>query len=115
MALTSDDRVWYVDYARGYLGRLDPATGQVKEWENPAKSQSRPYAMTVDDKDRLWFVETLPQPNRVVGFDPKSEEFFSITEIGSGGGTVRHMVYHQPSQEIWFGTDANTVGRVQVP
>ena len=115
MALTSDDRIWYVDYARGYLGRLDPATGQIKEWENPAKSQSRPYAMTVDDKDRLWFVETLPQPNRFVGFDPKTEEFFSITEIGSGGGTVRNMVFHQPSREIWFGTDVNTVGRVLVP
>ena len=115
LALTRDDMVWYVDYARGYLGRLDPATGQVKEWESPAKSQSRPYAMTVDDKDRLWFVETLPQPNRLVGFDPKTEEFFSITEIGSGGGTVRHMVFHQPSREIWFGTDVNTVGRVRVP
>ncbi|MEE2822648.1 MAG: lyase [Acidobacteriota bacterium] len=115
IALTSDDMVWYVDYARGYLGRLDPVTGQVKEWSSPSKSESRPYAMTVDDKDRLWFVETLPQPNQFVGFDSTTEKFFSVTGIGSGGGTVRHMVFNESSREIWFGTDVNTVGRAQVP
>jgi len=31
LALTPDDVVWYTDYARGYLGRFDPATGEVRE------------------------------------------------------------------------------------
>jgi virginiamycin B lyase len=51
----------------------------------------------------------------MIGFDPKSEEFFSSTPIPSGGGTVRHMVYHQPTREIWFGTDTNTIGRARIP
>lgn len=115
IAITSDDRVWYVDYARGYLGRLDPATGQVREWAAPAGAQSLPYAMTVDASDRLWFVETGPQPNRLVGFDPSTERFFSVTPIAkSGGGTVRHMVYHPGTRSIWFGTDANTIGRAVI-
>lgn len=71
--------------------------------------------MTVDDRDRLWFVETGPDPNRLVGFDPEAGSFFSLTEIPSGGGTVRHMVFHGPTRTIWFGTDANTIGRAQVP
>jgi streptogramin lyase len=25
VAITSDDKIWYVDYAAGYLGRYDPA------------------------------------------------------------------------------------------
>ena len=112
--MTSDDRVWYVDYARGYLGRLDPATGQVQEWAALGGASSRPYAMAVDERDRLWFVESGVQPNRLVGFDPKTNQFFSSTEIKSGGGTVRHMVYHQPTRSIWFGTDANTIGRAQI-
>lgn len=33
----------------------------------------------------------------------------------SGGGAVRHMVFHAPSREIWFGTDTNTIGRIKVP
>jgi streptogramin lyase len=28
--------VWYSDYAAGFLGKLDPATSEVKEWASPA-------------------------------------------------------------------------------
>ena len=114
IGVTSDGMVWYVDYARGSLGRLDPASGDVREWPAPAGSGSRPYAMTVDDADRLWFVETGPEPNRLVGFDPATGEYFSNTEVPSGGGTVRHMVYHAPTASIWFGTDENTIGRAVI-
>jgi virginiamycin B lyase len=113
--VTSDGGVWYVDYARGSLGRLDPASGEVREWESPGGSESRPYAMALDDQERIWYVETGASPNRMVGFDPGTGEFFSVTEIESGAGAVRHMVYHAPSREIWFGTDANTLGRARVP
>lgn len=112
---TSDGNIWYVDYSRGFLGRLDPKTGAVKEWQNPGGRASLPYAMTVDDADRLWFVETGAQPNQLVGFDPKTETFFSTTAIPSGGGTVRYMIFDSRNRVIWFGSDNNTIGRVQVP
>lgn len=114
IAVTSDDRIWYVDYSRGYLGRFDPATSQFKEWALPGGPSALPYAMAVDSRDRLWMVETGSQPNRLVGFDPKTEKFFGITPIPSGGGTVRHMMYDKRSGQIWFGTDNNTIGRAQV-
>jgi len=114
IALTSDDAIWYVDYARGYLGRMDPATHEVREWQAPGGSNSQPYAMTVDDTDRLWFFETNPEPNRLVGFDPETESFFSVTELASGGGTVRHMVFDRATRQIWFGTDTDTIGRAQL-
>lgn len=115
IALTKDGMVWYGDYRRGYTGRLDPKTGQVKEWVNPSGRTSLPYAMAVDDQDRIWFVETGVQPNKLVGFDPKTEKFFSITEIPSGGGAVRHMVYDPKEKVIWFGTDRNTIGKAAIP
>jgi virginiamycin B lyase len=71
--------------------------------------------MAADDRGRFWLVETGPQPNRLVGFDPKSATFFSVTPIPSGGGTVRHMVFDAPSRTLWFGTDAGTIGRARVP
>lgn len=114
IAITSDDRIWYVDYSRGYLGRFDPAGDRFKEWALPGGTSSLPYAMAVDGRDRLWMVETGSQPNRLVGFDPKTEKFFGITPIPSGGGTVRHMMYDKRSGQIWFGTDNNTIGRAQV-
>ncbi len=115
LALTSDGAVWYVDYAEGYVGRYNRTTTKVKEWRAPGGEDSRPYGMTVDDQERVWFVETGSFPNRLVGFDTKTEQFISMTHIKSGGGTVRHMVYHQPTQTIWFGTDANTLARVTLP
>jgi virginiamycin B lyase len=114
IAVTSDDRIWYVDYTRGYLGRFDPASKQFKEWALPGGTSALPYAMASDDKGRLWMVETGSQPNRLVGFDPKTEKFFGTTPIPSGGGTVRHMMYDKSSGQIWFGTDNNTVGRAAV-
>ena len=114
IAMTTDGRVWYVDYVRGELGVLDPGTGKVQTWPAPLGKSSMPYALTVDDKDRLWFVETGKQPNRMVGFDPKPGSFFSITEIQSGGGTIRHMVFDRTTGLIWFGTDNNTIGRAVV-
>jgi virginiamycin B lyase len=107
--------VWYADYGRGMLARLDPSTGAVSEWQTPAGPSSLPYAMGADDRGRLWFVETGPQPNRLVGFDPKSAKFFSITPIPSGGATVRHMVFDAPRRAFWFGTDAGTLVRASVP
>ena len=115
IGLTSDGAVWYVDYADGMLGRYDPGDGSFDEWDLPGGADSRPYAMATDDQDRVWLVETGPDPNRFVGFDPETETFFSSTDIASGGGTVRHMVFHAPTQTIWFGSDANTIGRAQLP
>ncbi|HJQ20619.1 MAG TPA: hypothetical protein VJ867_09745 [Gemmatimonadaceae bacterium] len=118
IALTSDGGVWYGDYSRGYLGRLDPATGRVEEWPMPSGAASLPYAMTSDDRDRLWLVETGVQPNRLVAFDPSSHQWVANMPIASNGAaanTVRHMTFDARSRQIWFGTDAGTIGRVAVP
>jgi virginiamycin B lyase len=115
IAITSDDKVWYVDYGRGKLARLDPASGKVDEWAAPSGDQSLPYAMAGDDRDRLWFVETRPQPNRLVGFDPKTSTYFANTPIAGGAGTVGHMVFARAGRELWFGTDKNTIGRARIP
>jgi virginiamycin B lyase len=114
IALAGDGGIWYVDYGRGFLARFDPRNGKVEEWQTPGGAGSLPYAMTSDDRGRLWFVETGPQPNRLVGFDPKNHQFFSTTEIPSGGSTVRHMIFEPRTKAIWFGTDKNTIGRAQV-
>ena len=114
---TSDGALWYVDHARGFLGRLDPATGRAEEWPSPAGAESRPYAMTVDDRDRVWYVETGVVPNQLVAFDAKTKKVVSTTPIPSNGAsrnTVRHMIYHAPTKSIWFGTDAGTIGRARL-
>ena len=115
LVVGGDGAIWYVDYTRGFLGRLDPRSGAVREWASPAGAGAMPYAMEVDDRGRIWYVETGVQPNRLVGFDPSRETFVSVTAFGGTPNTVRHMVYHAPTRALWFGTDANTVARATLP
>lgn len=115
LTITSDDVVWYGDWTRGTLGRLDPKTGEVREFELPSGTDARPYAILADDSDRIWVVETGIQPNRFVGFDPMTEEIFSVVEVESGGGTIRHMYFDPDTNSIWFGADTNTVGQAKLP
>lgn len=114
LEITPDGRVWYVDYALGQLGSYDPATRDFTAWDLPSGGSSQPYGMAQDRANRLWIVETGVQPNRFVGFDPATESFFSATDIPSGGGRVRHMYFHEPAGEVWFGTDTNYIGRAKV-
>ncbi len=107
-AVTSDGIVWYTDYARGYVGRLDPKTGEVKEWLSPGGAQSRPYAITADHDGRLWVSET-GEEKRLVGFDPKTEKFFANLPVSHN---IRHMMFDPKTNSMWFGTDSNTIGRV---
>jgi len=115
LAVTSDNTVWYVDYKAGYVGQYNPANEAIEEWRLPGRDRSRPYGMIVDDHDQLWFVETGIDPNRLIGFDTRTKKVISQTDIPSGGGTVRHMMFHSASKTIWFGTDTNTVGRAKIP
>ncbi len=115
IAVTPDDAVWYGDYSRGFLGKLDPKSGAVTEFALPSGPRSLPYAMTVDDRGRIWLAETGVQPNRLVAFDPKVGAFTeTVTIAAEGNNTIRHMVFDKKSRQIWFGGDANMIGRVQV-
>lgn len=122
IAISSDDMIWYTDYGRGFVGRLDPRTRKVDEWALPGGPLSQPYGITIDDKDRLWIAEIGKQPTggegakvRIVGFDTKDCEPMSATWVPSGGGTIRYMIFDKKAREVWFGSDANTVGRFKVP
>lgn len=114
IAYTSDGAIWYVDYVGGYLGKYNPTDESFEEWTLPEGSASRPYAMASDADDNIWLIETGVSPNLFVGFNPETEDFFSSTPIESGGGTVRHMVFHQPTNSIWFGTDTNYLGQARI-
>ena len=76
IAIDDHDIIWYTDFARGYLGRLDPATGKVTEWASPSGPKSEPYGI-VFTKGALWYNESFAKPNTIVRFDPKTEKFQS--------------------------------------
>lgn len=110
----TDGRVWYVDFVEGYLGRYDPATGAIDEWQTPGGPRAGLYAMGADARGHLWMVATGEVPNRFYGFDPETQRFTAPVEIDSGAGVVRHMVFDADANAFWFGTDFNTIGRAVV-
>jgi virginiamycin B lyase len=107
--------VWFVDYATGRLGVFRPDDRSHASWPLPGGARAQPYAMATDDRGRIWLVETGPSPIRMIGVDPVAMDFFSVTEIPSGAGAIRNMVFDPARNELWFGTDANTVGRAALP
>jgi virginiamycin B lyase len=118
IAVTSDDIVWYGNYSEGSLGRLDPKTGAVEEFPLPSGNASLPYAMATDDQDRIWVAETGVNPNRFAVFDPKSKSYVAHIAVPSNGAernTIRHMTYNKATRQLWFGTDAGTIGHINVP
>ena len=81
--------VWFVNSTQGRIGRLNPKTGEVKEWASPSGPRSSPYAIEVVN-DIIWYNESGQRPDALVRFDPKTEKFQSWP-IPSGVGIIRHM------------------------
>jgi virginiamycin B lyase len=112
IALTPDDVVWYTDYPRGYLGRFDPVTGEVREWRSPGGPRSQPYGIAAIG-DVLWYSESGVKPNTLVRFDSRSESF-QTWAIPSGGGVVRHMMATHDGNLVLACSGVNRVALVEV-
>jgi virginiamycin B lyase len=110
--LTADDVVWYADFSRGYLGRLDLTTGEHKEWLSPSGSQSQPYGMIVA-KGAIWYNESFAKPNTMVRFDPQTEKFQSWA-IPGGGDIVRNMDVTPGGNPVTAHSLANEVGMIEL-
>jgi virginiamycin B lyase len=93
----SDGMIWYVNSSQGRLGRLDPKTGESKEWPSPSGPKSHPYAIAVVD-GIIWYNESGQRPDALVRFDPATERFqsWAIPSDGIYAGIVRHM---RPTRE----------------
>lgn len=115
IAITPDDVVWYTDYTRGMLGRLDPTNGRVTEMPLPGGAASLPYGMARDAQGRVWVTESGPKGAILQGYDPATGRFFGRTLIGKeDNNTIRHMYFDPKTGLLWFGTDAGTIGRAEV-
>jgi virginiamycin B lyase len=112
VAISSDDVIWYSDYARGYLGRLDPKTGKVTEWPSPGGPKSLPYGIATIH-DVIWYSESGVKPNTIVRFDPKTGKF-QTWAIPSGGGVVRNVSVTRDGNLALACSGVNRVALVEI-
>jgi virginiamycin B lyase len=111
LGFTSDGMVWYGNN-RGKIGRLNPKTGEIKEWPSPSGPSSSPYAFTVVN-DIIWYNESGMRPDALVRFDPKTERFQSWA-IPSGVGIVRNFGVTKAGNLLIHQTSSNRVGLVEI-
>jgi virginiamycin B lyase len=101
----------YSDYGRGSLGRLDPGSGEVREWASPGGPSSKPYGIAITADGMVWYSESGVEPNTVVRFDPRAQRF-ARADIPSGGGVVRNMAAAPDGRVYIACSGANKVGVV---
>ena len=111
LAVTADGTVYYTDFARGYLGALDPSTGKVRDWASPTP-QSGPYGITVGTDGRIWYDEA--RSNLMIAFDPRSEKMETVV-IPTPGCVVRHMVTDTARGRIWLAlSGTGRLGKIEL-
>ncbi|MDH3208310.1 MAG: hypothetical protein OEO79_17040 [Gemmatimonadota bacterium] len=108
----SDGSVWYGNSTMGRIGRLDPGTGEIREWPSPSGPDSHPYALAVVD-DIIWYNESGMRPDALVRFDPATEEFQSWP-IPSGYGIVRNMWVTEDGNLLIHQSSSNRIGLVEI-
>jgi virginiamycin B lyase len=112
LAVASDDTIWYVDSGRGYLGHLDPKTGEIEEWLTPSGPDSHPYAIEIVN-GIVWLNESEMRPDVLLRFDPATEQFQSWP-IPSGVGIIRNMRATHDGNLVIHQSSSNTVGLVLI-
>jgi virginiamycin B lyase len=112
LALATDTIVYYVDFARGFLGRLDLSSGEIKEWQSPSGPQSQPYGIAFT-KGAIWYSESNAKPNTIVRFDPKTEKFHTWA-IPGGGDIVRNVAVTRDGNVLTANSLVNKVGIVEI-
>lgn len=112
LGIDSKGIVWYGNSTMGRIGRLDPKTGNIKEWPSPSGPDSHPYALVVVN-DVIWYNESGMRPDALVRFDPETEEFQSWA-MPSGVGINRKMWVTRDNNILVHQTSSNRVGIVKI-
>ncbi len=103
-----DGSLWYTGQLANVLGRLDPATGQIKEFKlNP---MTGPHGLTEDRDGNVWFTGNFA--GLIGKLDPKTG---AVTEykIPAPGAKDPHTIVHDHDGILWFSAQvANKIGRV---
>lgn len=112
LGIDSKGIIWYVNSSMGRIGRLDPATGEIKEWESPSGPRSHPYSLAVIN-DKIWYNESAMRPDALVRFDPETESFQSWA-IPSGVGIIRHVWVTRENKLLIHQSSSNRIGLVTI-
>ncbi len=104
----ADGTIWYAGQWTDLIGRINPKTGEIKEYPLPAKA--KPHTVTLDARGNVWY---MGNGNATIGyFDPKTEK---ITEYKMPDPAAKdpHSAIFDAKGILWFTMQvSNGVGRL---
>lgn len=74
----SKNRVWVSEWNSGNLSMFDPTANRWRSWKLPG-ARPQPYAVYVDERDMVWVTDFQGDGNRILRFDPATEQFSTFT------------------------------------
>jgi streptogramin lyase len=99
--------VWYQDFMDGIVGRLNIATGEVKEWHDPVAKPGYPSAfqdLEWDPQGNIWLGRH--DWNGIAKFDVKAELF---TNFDLPSGTKADLIAVGGNGTVWAKDDSSNV------
>jgi virginiamycin B lyase len=104
----ADGSIWYAGQWSNQIGRINPATGEIKEYALPANA--KPHTVTLDAKGNVWYTGN---GNATIGLlDPGSGK---ITEFRMPDPQAKdpHSAVFDAKGTLWFTMQlSNRVGRL---
>jgi streptogramin lyase len=95
MAISGDGRVWFAERDPSRIGRLDPATGKIDEYETPL-ANSIPRRMGSDTEGNIWvglhesgkLMKIEYETSKMTIFDPPTQNSAPYDAVGDPSGLV---------------------------
>jgi virginiamycin B lyase len=99
-----DGSIWWTGMYASLVGRLDPKTGEMKEFPLPATA--RPHTIIADAAGNIWYTGNS---NATLGkLDPKTGK---ITEYKTTARDPHSMVFHRNGMIYFTAQNARVIGR----
>ena len=104
--------VWYNDFQRPLVGRLDPRTGETKEWRLPVLREGFPKGLLeikLDKDGNLW-IPRFFQGCTLTKLDVKTGKFTSWkvdARYNDKNSRCSHVALGAPDGTVWFSDSGN--------
>jgi len=105
----ADGSLWWAGQFANRLGRLDPATGEMKEFPLDI-ANSGPHGLIEDGDGNIWF--TGNYQNYMGKLDPQTGEVTEYPVPESEGVRAPHTPIIDQDGTVWFTTPSGHVGRI---
>lgn len=110
VVLDASGMIWYIDHAEPVLGRLNPRTGETREWKLPdmrSGFNSGSLGLAIDKAGDLWIARS--HQGGVAEFDPKTEKIrsYPMPKEYENSVTSTSFVAVGSDGKVWFDDPRN--------